>query len=103
MSDGNRIRSKGSDQSTATTGRTQTPATVRLPVPADRAPGVPSAAGTAVLHLSDEQTTGIRSLLVGLRSGQKTADDVRKTIFGLLSGSQRRMLDAAYFIISVRV
>lgn len=56
-----------------------------------------------MLNLSDEQTTGIRSLLIGLRGGQRTADDVRKKIFEMLSGGQRRMLDAAYFIISVRV
>jgi len=38
-----------------------------------------------------------------LRRGQRAASDVRSQIFGMLSGGQRRVLDAAYFIISVRV
>jgi len=76
----------------------------RLPMATeDRSGIVPSVSGTAILNLSDEQTTNIRQLLVALRRGQKAASDVRSQIFGLLSGGQRRVLDAAYFIISVRV
>lgn len=63
----------------------------------------PSAAGTAVLNLSDGQTSQIRKLLVALRKKSDLASDVRKQIFSLLSGEQRRALGAAYFIISVRV
>lgn len=64
---------------------------------------LPSEAGTAVLNLSDEQTSRIRKLLVGLRIGSAVATDVRNQIFSMLSGGQRKMLGAAYFIISVRV
>lgn len=63
----------------------------------------PSAEGTAILNLSAEQVEGIRSLLIGLRTGKKVVNDVRKQIFGMLSGGQKRVLGAAWFIISVRV
>ena len=62
---------------------------------------LPSDSGTAVLNLTDEQRTRIAVLLNAMRFGGAVADDVRKKIFGLLSGSQRRLLDAAYFIFSV--
>ena len=65
--------------------------------------GFPSPSGTAVLNLNDEQTSRIRKLLIGLRTGKNVADDVRNQIFSLLSGGQRKMLPAAYFILSVRV
>lgn len=67
------------------------------------APSFPNAAGTAVLNLTGEQTSRIGKLLIGLRNGKAAAEDVRENIWAMLSGSQRRMLGAAYFIISVRV
>ncbi len=73
-------------------------------VPVARASGAfPSADGTAILNLTDEQTTGIRKLLIGLRLGKHVADDVRTQIYGILTKGQRRVLGAAWFIISVRV
>jgi hypothetical protein len=72
--------------------------------PADNEPGgFPSAAGTAVLNLTGDQASRIRKLLIGLRTGKSAAAEVREHIFAMLSGAQRRMLGAAYFIISVRV
>jgi hypothetical protein len=62
----------------------------------------PSPEGTAVLNLSTDQFTAIRTLLIGLRNGKAQADQVRSRIFALLSGSQRRALGVAWFIISVR-
>jgi hypothetical protein len=56
-----------------------------------------------MLNLSDEQRATIRILLNAMRFGGAVADEVRKKIFNLLSGGQRRLLDSAYFIISVRV
>jgi hypothetical protein len=63
----------------------------------------PSTEGTAILNLSSEQFNGIRKLLIGLRLGKSIADDVRSEIFGLLTKGQRRVLGAAWFILSVRV
>ncbi len=63
---------------------------------------VPSEAGTAVLNLTSDQIARIRLLLVAMRLGRFVADDVRKQIIGMLSGGQRRMIGAAYFILSVR-
>jgi hypothetical protein len=63
----------------------------------------PSAEGTAILNLTSEQFTGIRKLLIGLRLGRSIADDVRSEIFGMLTKGQRRVLGAAWFILSVRV
>jgi hypothetical protein len=63
----------------------------------------PSTEGTAILNLTSEQFTGIRKLLIGLRLGRSIADDVRSEIFGLLTKGQRRVLGAAWFILSVRV
>ena len=63
----------------------------------------PSSEGTAILNLSSEQFNGIRKLLIGLRLGKNIADDVRSEIFGLLTKGQRRVLGAAWFILSVRV
>ena len=80
-----------------------TPGTTRPVATEDRSGVVPSVSGTAILNLSDEQTSNIRQLLVAMRRGQRAASDVRSQIFSLLSGGQRRVLDAAYFIISVRV
>jgi hypothetical protein len=73
--------------------------------PAERIPSgeFPSELGTAVLELTSEQSSQIRKLLIALRMGRSAANDVRNGIFALLSGGQRRMLDSAYFIISVRV
>ena len=63
----------------------------------------PSAEGTAILNLTSEQFTGIRKLLIGLRLGRSVADDVRTEIFKMLTKGQRRVLGAAWFILSVRV
>jgi hypothetical protein len=63
----------------------------------------PSTEGTAILNLTSEQFTGIRKLLIGLRLGKSIADDVRSEIFGMLTKGQRRVLGAAWFILSVRV
>jgi hypothetical protein len=63
----------------------------------------PSSEGTAILNLTSEQFQGIRKLLIGLRLGRSIADDVRAEIFGLLTKGQRRVLGAAWFILSVRV
>ncbi len=63
----------------------------------------PSTEGTAILNLTSEQFNGIRKLLIGLRLGRSIADDVRSEIFGLLTKGQRRVLGAAWFILSVRV
>ena len=77
----------------------------RLAPPAvDNEPGgFPSPAGTAILDLTAEQTSAIRKLLIGLRTGKTLVDDVRHGIFSMLSGGQRRVLGQAWFIISVRV
>jgi hypothetical protein len=63
----------------------------------------PSIEGTAILNLTSEQFAGIRKLLIGLRMGKNIADDVRSEIFSMLSKGQRRVLGAAWFILSVRV
>ena len=63
----------------------------------------PSIEGTAILNLTSDQFAGIRKLLIGLRLGRSIADDVRSEIFGMLSKGQRRVLGAAWFILSVRV
>jgi hypothetical protein len=63
----------------------------------------PSTEGTAILNLTSEQFQGIRKLLIGLRLGRSIADDVRAEIFGILTKGQRRVLGAAWFILSVRV
>jgi hypothetical protein len=63
----------------------------------------PSIEGTAILNLTSEQFTGIRKLLIGLRMGKSIAEDVRAEIFGMLTKGQRRVLPAAWFILSVRV
>jgi hypothetical protein len=73
------------------------------PPPRAASPSVPSVEGTAILNLSTEQFASIRRLLVGLRNGKSRADEVRAQIFNLLSGGQRRVIGAAWFIISVRV
>jgi hypothetical protein len=65
--------------------------------------GFPSIEGTAILNLTSDQFAGIRKLLIGLRLGRSIADDVRSEIFGLLNKGQRRVLGAAWFILSVRV
>lgn len=76
----------------------------RVQAPSAPAPdGFPSTEGTAILNLTSEQFAGIRKLLIGLRLGRSIADDVRSEIFAMLTKGQRRMLDAAWFIISVRV
>lgn len=92
----------------APTGVT-TPATTapRLPAIRPPAPGVqtnpiPSPEGTAVLNLTGEQIVSIRKLLMGMRYGKHLADDVRAQIFDLLTKGQRRVLGAAWFILSVR-
>jgi hypothetical protein len=78
-------------------------------LPAFQAPPIaqsnsfPSIEGTAILNLTSEQFTGIRKLLIGLRLGKSLADDVRSEIFGMLTKGQRRVLGAAWFILSVRV
>ena len=76
---------------------------MRRPASNDDTGGFPSATGTAVLNLTGEQASRIRALLIGLRTGKNAAADVREHIFAMLSGGQRRMLPAAWFIISVRV
>ena len=77
----------------------------RIPPQQPMAPseGFPSTEGTAILNLTSEQFTGIRKLLIGLRMGRSIADDVRSEIFGMLTKGQRRVLGAAWFILSVRV
>lgn len=65
--------------------------------------GFPSTEGTAILNLTSEQFAGIRKLLIGLRLGRSIADDVRSEIFSMLTKGQRRVLGAAWFILSVRV
>lgn len=65
--------------------------------------GFPSIEGTAILNLTTEQFAGIRKLLIGLRTGRSVADDVRSGIFAMLTKGQRRVLGAAWFILSVRV
>jgi hypothetical protein len=76
---------------------------VRVPAKRDGSGAFPSAEGTAILDLSEEQTSGIRKLLIGMRLGKHVADDVRTQIYALLTKGQRRVLGAAWFIISVRV
>jgi hypothetical protein len=63
---------------------------------------LPSPAGTAVLNLTGEQIARIRILLVAMRLGKALAADVRSQIYEMLSGGQRRVIGAAYFILSVR-
>jgi hypothetical protein len=73
------------------------------PPPMPAADSFPSTEGTAILNLTSEQFTGIRKLLIGLRLGRSVADEVRSEIFGMLTKGQRRVLGAAWFILSVRV
>jgi hypothetical protein len=81
-----------------------TPRAPRFAAPPTTSPdGFPSVEGTAILNLTSEQFTGIRKLLIGLRLGRSIADDVRAEIFGMLTKGQRRVLGAAWFILSVRV
>ncbi len=75
--------------------------TLRPPSPA-QTNAIPSAEGTAVLNLSSEQVASIRKLLMGMRYGKSVASEVRSQIFALLTGGQRRVLGAAWFILSVR-
>ncbi len=78
------------------------PAYTAPPAPT-QASSFPSIEGTAILNLTTEQFSGIRKLLIGLRMGKSVADDVRSEIFGMLTKGQRRVLGAAWFILSVRV
>lgn len=88
----------------ATASGTAAPRLPRFAPPAmPAADSFPSAEGTAILNLSSEQFAGIRKLLIGLRLGRSIADDVRAEIFGILTKGQRRVLGAAWFILSVRV
>jgi hypothetical protein len=64
--------------------------------------GIPSTEGTAILNLTSEQVATIRQLLMGMRYGKNLAADVRGQIFDLLTKGQRRVLSAAWFILSVR-
>jgi hypothetical protein len=81
-----------------------TPRAPRFQAPATTShDGFPSTEGTAILNLTSEQFAGIRKLLIGLRLGRSIADDVRAEIFGMLTKGQRRVLGAAWFILSVRV
>jgi hypothetical protein len=73
------------------------------PPPANTSNSFPSVEGTAILNLTSEQFAGIKKLLIGLRMGKSIADDVRSEIFGMLTKGQRRVLPAAWFILSVRV
>ena len=54
------------------------------------------------LAATGEQVASIRKLLMGMRYGKNLADDVRGQIFALLNKGQRRVLGAAWFILSVR-
>jgi hypothetical protein len=87
-------------------GTTPSGTAPRLPTirpPAGVPPGtIPSAEGTAVLNLTSEQIATIRQLLMGMRYGKNLAADVRGQIFALLTKGQRRVLGAAWFILSVR-
>jgi hypothetical protein len=73
------------------------------PPAANASNSFPSVEGTAILNLTSEQFAGIKKLLIGLRLGKTIADDVRSEIFGMLTKGQRRVLPAAWFILSVRV
>jgi len=101
-----RTRRTGSGSPTVAPAGTPTAprARVTLPDPAERATSadMPSAAGTAVLNLTVDQVVRIRLLLVAMRLGRAVADDVRSQIYNLLSGGQRKVIGAAYFILSVR-
>jgi hypothetical protein len=107
--DGTRVsnvdRTRPSSTGPVTAPRVGSPTVPRSPNVTARVPGgdFPSELGTAVLELTSEQSSQIRKLLIAMRLGRAMANDVRTGIFALLSGRQRRMLDAAYFIISVRV
>jgi hypothetical protein len=86
---------------TAPSGTAPRLPTIRPPAPL--APGsIPSAEGTAILNLTGEQIATIRQLLMGMRYGKNLAADVRGQIFSLLTKGQRRVLGAAWFILSVR-
>lgn len=73
------------------------------PPPPNAANSFPSIEGTAILNLTSEQFAGIKKLLIGLRLGKSIADDVRSEIFSMLTKGQRRVLPAAWFVLSVRV
>jgi len=93
----------GSAPTTAPTGAPGT-RTIPVPTPGERAAGadLPSPAGTAVLNLTGDQVLKIRLLLVAMRLGRALAADVRKQIYDLLTGGQRKNIGAAWFILSVR-
>jgi hypothetical protein len=101
-----RTRRTGAGAPTApSTGTTSAPrARVVLPDAAERVTSadMPNAAGTAVLNLTVDQIVRIRVLLIAMRLGRAVADDVRSQIYNLLSGGQKRVIGAAYFILSVR-
>lgn len=97
MSNVGRVGRSSSDRVPLPLPRVQPPAATNEPG------GFPSPTGTAILDLTVEQTSAIRKLLIGLRTGKTVVDDVRHGIFTLLSGGQRRVLGQAWFIISVRV
>lgn len=106
MSNVNRVGNLPSAGGSATGGTTASGTAPRLPTlrpPSGVATNsIPSAEGTAVLNLSSEQVVNIRKLLMGMRYGKDLAADVRSQIFALLTGGQRRVLGAAWFILSVR-
>jgi hypothetical protein len=87
---------------TAPSGTSVRPPTIRPPAAGAASNSIPSAEGTAVLNLTSEQLVNIRKLLMGMRYGKDLADDVRSQIFALLNRGQRRVLAAAWFILSVR-
>ncbi len=97
-------RTRGSALNPASGTPTAPRARVAMPPGTERATSAdfPSAAGTAVLNLTSDQLTRIRMLLVAMRMGKAGAEAVRKQIFGLLTGGQRRVAGAAWFILSVR-
>ena len=105
MSNVDRVRLPAAGGSPAG-GTTPSGTAPRLPTirpPAGVAPNsIPSAEGTAVLNLTSEQVATIRQLLMGMRYGKNLAADVRGQIFALLTKGQRRVLGAAWFILSVR-
>ncbi len=86
-----------------TTASGTAPRLPRFSAPATTSADFPSTEGTAILNLTSEQFAGIRKLLIGLRLGRSIADDVRSEIFAMLTKGQRRVLGAAWFILSVRV
>ena len=107
MSNIDRVRPSGGGPPAAPSkGPPSTPAARPAP-PAEGDRGAssdfPSVAGTAVLNLTVEQRSRIRKLLIAMRLGRMVAQDVRGQIFAMLTGGQRRVIGAAWFILSVRV